>query len=226
MSLFNMFKSFLSPEKGYQKGQDQLNKYYDQSQGYIQPYNTNGQEAYGHLNTAMQNLLNPSKLYDQFLNDYQQSAASKYAQERAMNQGNWAAQSMGLGGSTPAIQAIQQGTNEIGAQDQQNYMKQMIDQYIQGAGLAQGIYGQGAQAGNMMSQNANNMGTNSAEMAFGQQNAPGQMFGNLLGTAANLGGAYMGMKGMNNMTNAWKTKGGNGAMPAYMGGSGYSAGGY
>ena len=46
-----------------------------------------------------------------------------------------------------------------------------------------------------MGQNAQQMGNNSAEMAFGQQNAPGQMFGNLLGTAASLGGSYMGMQG-------------------------------
>jgi hypothetical protein len=59
-----------------------------------------------------------------------------------------------------------------------------------------------------MSQNATNMGNESANMAYGRQNAPGQLFGQLLGTGANLAGGYMGYQGMNNLANAWKTKGG------------------
>src|SRR5580692_10819243 len=114
--------SFLHPERGYKKGQEQLDKYYQQGQEYLQPYNQNGQEAYGHLSGALENLLNPSQLYDQWLGDYQQSEASKMAQERAMHQGNRAASSMGIAGSTPALQAIQAGTNEIGAQDQERFI--------------------------------------------------------------------------------------------------------
>lgn len=206
--LFKGFKSFMSPDKGYQKAQNELDKYYGQSQQYLQPYQQQGQEAYGSLNGAMNNLLNPSSLMDQWLNDYDQSEASKIAQARAMESGNNAASSMGISGSTPALQAMQAGSAEIGAQDQQRYIDRMIQQYLQGAGLAQNIYGVGAQAGSQMGQNAANMGNNSAEMAYGRQNAPGQMFGNLLGTAANLGGSYMGMQGMNNMANSWKTRGG------------------
>ena len=63
--LYKGFKSFMNPEKGYKKGQEQLDKYYDQSQGYLQPYNQQGQEAYGNLNNAMQSLMNPTELYDQ-----------------------------------------------------------------------------------------------------------------------------------------------------------------
>lgn len=205
---YKMFNSFMHPERGYQKGQEQLNQYYDQSQGYLQPYQQQGQQAYGQLSGAMENLLNPTQLHDRWLNEYDQSEASKIAQARAMEQGNRAASSMGVMGSTPALQAMQAGSAEIGAQDQQHFIDRMIQQYLQGAGLAQNIYGTGAQAGNMMSQNANNMGSSSAEMAYGKQNAPGQLFGNMLGTAANLGGAYMGMNGMNNMANSWKTSGG------------------
>lgn len=208
MGLFDMFTSFLNPGKGYDKGQQKLNQYYDQSQGYLQPYQQQGQQAYGALNEAQNSLLNPTQLHDRWLGEYNQSEASKIAQARAMEQGNRAASSMGMMGSTPALQAMQAGTAEIGAQDQQRFIEQMIQQYLQGAGLAQNIYGQGAQAAGQMGQNAANMGNASAEMAYGKQNAPGQLFGNLLGSAANLGGAYMGMTGMNNMANAWKTGGG------------------
>jgi len=208
MGLFDMFSSFLNPGKGYKKGQEQLDKYYQQGQNYLQPYQQHGEEAYGHLNEAMQDLLNPSGLHDRWLQDYQQSDAATMAQERAMNQGNRAASSMGLSGSSPALQAIQAGTNQIGAEDQQRYIEQMIQQYLQGAGLAQDIYGVGANAGNQLSNNATNMGQNSAQMKFNQVNAPGELFGKLLGAGANLYGAQQGANAMNNMSKAWSTTGG------------------
>lgn len=203
-----MFDSFLHPERGYEAGQNELNNYYGQAQGHLQPYQQQGQEAYGHLNGAMQDLLNPSSLMDRWMNDYQQSEQSKIAQARAMEQGNRAASASGVMGSTPHLQAMQAGSAEIGAQDEQRYIERMIQQYLQGAGIAQNIYGTGANAGGQMSNNATNMGQNSAQMATNATNAPGAMFSNLLGMGANLGGAYMGMKGMNNLANAWKTGGG------------------
>lgn len=205
--LYKMGKSFLHPEKGFEKGQNQLDKYFSQSQGYLQPYQQQGQQAYGQLNGAMENLLNPSQLHDQWLNNYQTSDAAKFSQERAQNAGLDAASSMGLMGSTPALQSIQRGTAEIGAQDEQRYIERMIQQYLSGAGIAQNIYGTGAQAGNQLSNNALNMGQSSAELAFGKQNAPGQLFGNLLGAGANLYGTTQGTNAMNNMANSWKTGG-------------------
>jgi hypothetical protein len=182
--LFKGFSSFMHPEKGYKKAQEQLDKYYNQSQGYYQPYVNQGQEAYGDLNNAMKSLLNPTELYDQWMNSYQTSDAAKFAQERAMDQGLNAASAMGVLGSTPAIKSIQSGTNQIGAEDQLNYINQLMGMYLPGAQLAQGIYGTGANAGMAMGQNANQMGQNSAQMAFGKQNAPGQMFNDLLKTGA------------------------------------------
>ena len=206
--LFKGFKSFMSPEKGYEKGQEQLDQYYNQGQNYLQPYNEQGQEQYGNLSGAIEGLLNPSSLHDRWMQDYNQSEASKIAQARAMEQGNRAASSMGIMGSTPALQAMQAGSSEIGAQDQQRYIDRMIQQYLSGAGLAQNIYGQGANAASMQGQNAMNMGGESANMAYGKANAPGQLFGQLLGTGANLAGSYMGAQAMNNMANSWKTGGG------------------
>lgn len=183
-------KSFTHPEKGYEKAQDQFARYYPEAQGYLSPYNQYGHEAHGQLNTAIQSLMNPTDLYDQFLNNYHQSDASKYAQGRAQQSGLNALSSMGLLGSTPGLQAIQAGTNQIAAEDEERFIERMINQYLQGAGLAQGIFGQGASAANQLGQNATNMGQNQAEMAYGKQNAPGQLFGGLLkaGLGASGGG--------------------------------------
>jgi hypothetical protein len=195
--------SFLHPEKGYEKAQEQYDKYYNQGQGYLQPYNQNGQDQYGNVNSAINNLMNPSGLYDQWLNDYEQSDASKFAQGRAHDNGMRALSAMGMLGSTPGLQALQAGESEIGAQDEQRYIDRMIQQYLQGANLAQGVYGQGFGAASQQGQNAMNMGNNSAQAAFGRQNAPGEMFANVLGNAA---GAYMGANGMGG-NGGWSTGG-------------------
>ena len=202
--LFKSFNSFMHPEKGYEKAQKQYDKYYGQAQNYLNPYQEQGQQAYGNLNEAMQQLMNPTQLYDQFMNDYQMSDAARFNQGRAEQSGLNALSSMGLLGSTPGIQAIQAGTSQIGAQDEQQYLQRMIDQYLQGANLAQGIYGTGAQAGNQLSQNASNMGSNSAQAAFGRQNAPGEMMAGLLKSGLGaLGGSFGG--GTPTNTGGWNT---------------------
>jgi hypothetical protein len=201
-----MIKSFLHPERGYEKGQEQLDKYYNQAQGYYEPYRQHGEEAYGHLNTALQSLLNPTELYDQWINNYETSDAAKLNQQRAQEQGLNAASSMGLLGSTSALQAIQAGTNQIGADDQLNYIKHLMNLYLPGAQVAQSIYGTGAQAGNALGQNASQMGQNSAQLAFGRQAAPGMFLNDLLKAGA-LGASSGG--GNSFASNpAWSTIGG------------------
>lgn len=186
--------SFLHPGKGYQKGQEQLDKYYQQAQnyynqgqGYLQPYNEFGQKAYGDINTAMQKLLNPGALQDEWIKGYSESDAAKNLEDTATQRGLNAASSLGLMGSSPALSAIQQGTSQIAAQDRQQYLDDLMQKYLSGIGIGQGIFGTGANAASGMSNNALNMGKNSMEMgkdsaqlAFGKENAGGNMFSKLL----------------------------------------------
>ncbi len=186
--------SFLHPEKGYQAAQNQLNNYfgqaqnlYNQGQGYIQPYNQQGQDQAGNLNSYIQSLMDPQALQDKWSSGYKESDYAKNLEDMAQQHGLNAASSMGLMGSTPALQAIQAGTSQIGAADRQQYLNDLMEKYKQGAGLSQNMYGVGANAANQMGQNAMNMGQNtmnmgqnSANMAFGQQNAPGNMLSNVL----------------------------------------------
>lgn len=184
--LYRGMSSFMRPDRGYRKAQDQLQDYYGQQQGYLQPYQQQGQEAYGHLSGAMQNLLDPQALHNEWAQGYEASPYSQMQQAAATQQGLNAASSMGLMGSTPALQAIQAGTSQIGARDRERYLDSLMQKYLSGAGLAQNIFGTGAQAGSQMAGNAGQMGQNMAQMKFGEQNAPGQMFNDLLKT-----GAYM-----------------------------------
>ncbi|CAB4151333.1 hypothetical protein UFOVP685_11 [uncultured Caudovirales phage] len=190
--------SFLHPGKGYAKGQEQLDKYYQQGQGYLDPYNQNGQQQYGNLDEIIKNLMDPTELNKKWTESYSESPQALQAEKMAQEHGLNAASSMGLMGSNTALNATQAGTTQIGLDDRQNYLNDLMNKYTQAAGLAQGIYGQGANAATGMSNNANQMGQNSAEMAYGKQNAGGNMLGGLIGTAA---GAFGGpiAKGVWNM---------------------------
>lgn len=196
-----LLSKLMNPSKGYGEAQKMHEKYYNEGKSFLNPYMEQGQNAYGNLTGAMENLMNPEGLYNQFASGYETSPYAKQAQEMATNHGLNTAASMGLMGSTPALQAIQAETSRIGNADRENYINKLINQYIQGAGLAQNIYGTGANAAGQLANNAANMGSNSAESAYGQTNANSDLFQNLLGTAAGLGGNYMMMDGMMNNNN-------------------------
>jgi len=214
--------SFLHPGKGYEKGQEQLDKYYGQAQNffnqgqqYLDPYNKQGQSAFGDLQNTMKSLLDPQALQDKWIKGYTESEAAKNAEGRAQEHGLDAASSMGLMGSSPALSAIQAGTTQIGLDDRQNYLDNLMQKYLAGAGMAQGLYGSGLNAAGQQNQNAMgmgnnamNMGQNSAQMAFGQQNAGGSMFGNLLGAGLGLAGSALGGPMGGALAKRWNLSGG------------------
>jgi len=187
----SMFSSFMHPGRGYQDAQDQLDKYYGQAQQGYQPYMERGGYAGGQLQSAMDILLNPKGLQDEWMNSYETSPQAKWAQEQAKQQGLDTAGSMGLMGSQSALQAIQGGMSNIGMQDKQNYLQDLMDKYKTGVGLGENIYGTGANMAGQSGRDAMQMGQNSAEMAYGKASAPGQLFGNLLNTGINSGTSYL-----------------------------------
>lgn len=198
--------SFLHPERGYQAGQEQLDKFYNQAQNFynqgqanLAPYNQQGQSQYANLNNYIQNLMNPQALQDKWASGYKESEAAKNLEDIAQQHGLNAASALGLMGSTPALQAIQQGTSQIGAADREQYLKDLMKKYELGAGLSQGIYGTGASAAGQqsqnamgMGQNAMNMGQNAAQLAYGQENAPGDLLSKGLGGIIGLIGSSLG----------------------------------
>lgn len=185
--------SFLHPEKGYDAAQQQLDKYYNNAEGRLQPYNQNGQDAYGKYSGAMDNLLNPTALQDAWSKNYQESDIAKQNEAMASQQGLNAAQQMGLSGSSPAIQAIQSGTSGIVAQDRQKYLDDLMQKYMAGIGIGKDIYGTGSNAAGKQSDIDMTQGQNSAQTQFNKTNAQGDLFGKLLGGGASvIGGALTG----------------------------------
>lgn len=186
MGMFDMMDSFLNPQKGYEKGQEQLDQYYRDAQGNLQPYNQFGQNAHGNLSEAMKRLLDPQGLQDEWTKGYTESETAKNTARMAQENGLDAASSLGLMGSNTALNAIQGGTTQIGLNDRQNFLDNLMQKYLAGTGIAGNIFNTGANSAGTMSNNAMNMGNNSAQMAFGEQNAPGDLFGKLLGTGIGL----------------------------------------
>ncbi len=184
--------SFLHPDKSYEAAQKELEKYYQQAQQTQQPYNQAGLETLPKYSGAMDKLLDPSKLEDEWSKNYQESDIAKQNEAMGTQHGLNAASAMGLMGSSPALQAIQSGTSGIVAQDRQKYLDDLMQKYMTGIGIGQDIYGKGAGAANTMSQNSMNMGTNSAENTFNQNNAQGDLFGKLLGYGAGMVGSALG----------------------------------
>jgi hypothetical protein len=172
--------SFLHPDRGYKAAQAELEKYYNQAQGYQKPYYDQGQDAYGDYRSILKNLINPTALQDEWSKSYKESDMARAAEADAEQGGLQAASSMGLLGSQPALNAIQFGKARIGMQDKQSYLDSLMQKYLAGAGIAQDIYGKGANAASNLSNNASNMGTNSANTAFGKTNAGGDLLSKII----------------------------------------------
>src|SRR5690349_2977052 len=197
--------SFLHPERGYEKGQKELERYFQQAQGFQQPYNQYGQEASGDLFSAMRSLLNPEELQNKWSSGYELSPYAKQTQEMAAQNGLDSVSSMHMLGSTPALQALQAGKTQIGIADRDNYMSQLMDKYKSGLGIAGNVFNTGANTAANMGGNAMTMGNNSAEMAYNKANAPGSMLSNLLGIGGSLGAGYL--AGRNNNSRPWNFTG-------------------
>lgn len=183
--------SFLNPGRGYDSAQQQLDKYYNTATGRLQPYNQHGQDVYSQYKDAMDKLLNPGGLQDEWNKNYTESDSAKQNEAMASQHGLDAASSMGLMGSSPAIQAIQSGTAGIVANDRQKYLDDLMQKYMAGIGIGKDIYGTGATTAGKLSDIDTTQGQNSAQTQFNKTNAGGDMFGKLLGGGVGLAGSAL-----------------------------------
>lgn len=193
-----------NPSEGYKKAGKQIQKYYgeskdlyNQGQGYLNPYNQQGQSQFQRLTEQANALNDPAALQDKWASGYETSPYAKQLQQQAQSGGLDAASSMGLMGSSGALNNIQQSSANIMQGDRQNYMNDLMNKYLQSIGIGQNLYGTGANAASAMSGNAMNQGKNAlstgesmGNMAFGQQNANGALMNDWAGKLLNAGVNY------------------------------------
>jgi hypothetical protein len=184
--------SMFHPERGYKDAADELRKAWEQAQGFQRPYNEAGTSQLPFLTGAEGRLLDPSSLLSEWMGKYQESPYAKKFMENARESGLDAASSMGLMGSSSALNNIQQSSGDIMNADRQQFLNDLMQKYMTGIGIGQNIYGIGAQTAGNLGNQAMNYGGNSAEMAFGRRNAPGQNIRDLLGMGAKTAAAYYG----------------------------------
>lgn len=190
MSVTRMIDSFLNPQKAFQAAEDQSQKYYIDAQGKLQPIVNNGMSQYQRLNNQADALGNPVQLENQWNQAYTQSPEAKQTIESAKATGLDSAVSQGLLGSSAALQNIQKSAANIGQNDRQNYLNDLMQKYLSSIGIGQNLYGVGANAAGQQSSNAVNQGNTQAGLAYGEEKAPGDLLGNILGKAADAGINY------------------------------------
>lgn len=162
---------FMHPGRAYKDAQKEAEKYYQQSQGYYEPYNERGQRAGGTLEDLLAQYMNPVDLQNQWAQSYEMSPYAQQLQKEAQSQGLDAASSMGLMGSSAALNNIQRGASDIMSKDRQQYMNDLMQKFMQAIGIGENLYGTGANAAFNQGQNAMHQGENMAGLKYGEHSA-------------------------------------------------------
>lgn len=183
MSWYDPFDVIDYPQKGYKAAGKEYEKGWDEAKGYMQPYNQAGMDQISKLLDAEGKLLDPAALQSEWASSYEMSPFAKQLQDEAMNKGLESAGSMGLLGSSAALNTLQQGSSNIMQKDRQNYMDDLMKKYLSGIGLGQSIYGTGAGTAGALGQGAMNFGQGMGNLAIGSNNAQMQMLMNMLAMA-------------------------------------------
>jgi len=176
--------SMFHPERGYKDAQEEMRKAWEQAQRFQQPYADAGMGQLPILTGAQGRLLDPSSLLAEWMGKYQTSPYAQKSMENAKEAGMGAASSMGLMGSSAALNNVQQSSSDIMNADRQQFLNDLMQKYMAGIGIGQNIYNTGAETAGNLGKQAMNYGGNAAEMAFGRRNAPGDFLKSLIGTGA------------------------------------------
>ncbi len=177
----NMISSFLDPGEAYSRAEQASREGYGEAKGYQEPFRQGGLDQYGRLNQATGDLLNPEALQSKWASGYESSPYAQQLLKQNQASGLDTASSMGLSGSSAALGNIQQGAGNIVQADRQKYLDDLMQKYMHGIGLGQSLYGTGASAATNLAHKAVGQGDTQAGLQYGRYNAPGEMFGKLLG---------------------------------------------
>lgn len=180
----SMFDSFLHPERGYEQGQDVINQGWNEASGYLEPYSQYGNQEHGRLSNAARRLLHPEQLENDWASGYQMSPYAQDELQRANDIGLNAASSMGLMGSSAGLENLQRTGSSIMNADRRNYLQDLMQKYLAGVQTSQNIFNTGATAGNQLFQGRLQTAEDLAKLRYGAANAPGEMFGNIMGQFA------------------------------------------
>jgi hypothetical protein len=191
-SPFKMLNSFLNPQEGYDQAGNEIQNYWNQSKGFLQPYNDAGTNQIPKFNNAIDKLLNPAELQNEWANSYEMSPYATQLQDSATASGLDSASQQGLLGSSAALNNVQTTSGNIMRSDRSSFMKELLDKYIQGISASQNLVNTGFNAGSTLTGGALQTGQNLGAAKLGAANAPGELLGKMIGTGV---GAYINRPG-------------------------------
>ncbi len=182
---------FGDSSKPYDSAMNQYKQWGDKAQQTQQPYQQAGEGAIGDYQKWLQGQQDPSGYINKLMGQYQESPYAKNLQQQSMNAGQNAASASGLMGSTPLMQQLEQNAGNISAQDQNQWLQNVLGintQYGQGENnLMQG--GQGA--ANKLSELFNQMGQRMGEQSYNKEASKQNNFWNTMGGAGSLIGSFL-----------------------------------
>jgi hypothetical protein len=180
MDFLQSIESMFNPGKGYHKANKQLGHSWEEAKSYQIPYQQAGLSQLPILQGAQSELLNPSALLNKWMQSYETSPYAKKSMENARSSGMDTASSMGLLGSSTALNNIQNSSSDIMNKDRDQFLKDLMQKYLSGIGIGQNIYGTGATTAGNLGKGALGIGEEMAKGAYGEQNAGGNMLMSLL----------------------------------------------
>lgn len=177
--------------KPYDAAMRQYQQYGQQATNEQQPYSQAGKQGLSDYQNWLNGQKDPSGFINNLMGQYQESPYAKYLQQQSLNTGQNAASASGLMGSTPMMQQLQQNSNNIASQDQNQWLQNVLGintQYGEGQNnLRQG----GQQAANSLSNLYNQQGQQMGEQTYNKeasrQNSNANMWG---GLGSLLGGLF------------------------------------
>lgn len=184
----NMISSFLHPEDAFKDAAVPLEKNFNETKRNLTPFVNQGQQQFSGLNSAAQQLLNPQELMNKWTSGYETSPYAQRLKEMSMGSGLDAASSMGLMGSSGALANIQQMSSDITSKDRQQYIENLMKQYMEGIGLGKSLYETGANVATNLGGLSQKHGEDLAQLKYGESAAPGKLFENMVRTGASLYG--------------------------------------
>ena len=170
----------LNPGRPYKNAQKEYSKGWEEAKGYEKPYWQQGIDQADKLKEAQDRLMNPDKMYSDWASKYETSPAAKQERDEANASGMDAASSMGLLGSSSALENVQKTSNNIVQKDRDKYMNDLMQKYMAGLGIGQNMYNTGANMGGQMGNQAMNFGEGMGNLKFGEGNAMMNMMQNFL----------------------------------------------
>lgn len=171
----------------YSDAAKQYQQWANQAATTQQPFLQGGKVGLGNFQQWLSGMKNPSDFINNLMTEYHESPWAHYQQQQALRAGQNAASALGLSGSTPFAQQLQQTSTNISNQDLNQWLQNVLGINTQYGTGNQSLMNQGASSANALTNLYNMMGQNLGELAYGQRAGQNQDFWNMLGGGLNLG---------------------------------------